>query len=189
MLVLMTASICVLSTGVGTAEDVNATLYPTLNNISEETENKDVLYLENGYTIRIIDIDKDVSSYTIRLILEKNNVELYDKILETGQDYSWHNDKDHITLSAEIFVGTSTNVVFFKNVYQISDGDTIINNETFTIIYSSGISGSSNLNTADNNNIEGFKTLNENVLQSSSFSPAQGYSQELLKENYRLTLL
>jgi len=176
MLVLMTASICVLSTGVGTAEYVNATLYPTLNNISEETENKDVLYLENGYTIRIIDIDKDVSSCTIRLILEKNNVELDDKILETGQDYSWHNDKDHITLSAEIFVGTSTNVVFFKNIYQISDGDTLIDNETFTLIYNGGISGSLNLNAADKSNIKGFTTSNVNVLQSSSFPPASGYS-------------
>ena len=189
MLVLMTASICVLSAGVGAAEDVNATLDPTLNKISEETENKEVLYLKNGYTIRITDINKDVSPHEIRLILEKNSVEFDDKILETGQDYSWHNDEDHITLSAEIFVGTSTNVVFFKNINQISDGNTIIDNETFTLIYSGGISENLNLNTADYKNIEGFTASNKNVLQSSSFPPASGYSREFLKENYSLTLL
>ena len=43
----------------------------TLNTISEETKNKQVLFLENGYIIRITDINKDVSSYKMRLILEK----------------------------------------------------------------------------------------------------------------------
>ena len=189
MLVLMTASVCVLSAGVGAAEDVNTRLDFTLNEIYEETENKDVLYLENQYRIRIKDINKDVSPYKIRFALEKNGVILDDKILETGQEYSWNNNEDYITLNVEIFVGTNMDVVFFKNVYQISDGNTIIDNENFTLIYSGGISGSLNLNTADKSNIEGFTTLNENVLQSSSFPPASGYSQEFLKENYRLTLI
>ncbi|MCD4799813.1 MAG: hypothetical protein K8R19_12510 [Methanosarcinales archaeon] len=188
ILMLMTASICVLSAGVGAAEDVYFTLDPTLNKISGETENKEVLNLENGYKIKITDLDKN-NPYKIRLILEKDSVKLDDKIIETGQKYSWNNNEEHIRLNAEIFVGTSMDVVFFKNVYQISNGDTIIDNETFNIIYSSGISGSLNLNTADNNNIEGFTTLNENVVQSSSFPPAPGYSQEFLKENYSLTLL
>jgi len=184
---LITASVCVLSAGVGTAEDVDVTLDHTLNKISGETENKEVLNLENGYTIRITDIDKDASHYKIRLILEKDSVELDEKLLETGQEYSWYDGEDHITLNAEIFIGTSMDVVFLKNIYQISNENTIINNETFTLIYSRGSSGS--LNTDDNDNIEGFTTLNENVLQSSSFPPSTGYSQELLKENYSLTLL
>ncbi|MCD4841333.1 MAG: hypothetical protein K8R08_04910 [Methanosarcinales archaeon] len=188
ILMLMTASICVQSAGVGAAEDVYFTLDPTLNKISGETENKEVLNLENGYKIKITDLDKN-NPYKIRLILEKDSVKLDDKIIETGQKYSWNNNEEHIRLNAEIFVGTSMDVVFFKNVYQISNENTIINNETFTIIYSSGNSESLNLNTADNNNIEGFTTLNENVVQSSSFPPAPGYSQEFLKENYSLTLL
>ena len=188
ILMLMTASIFVLSAGVGAAEDVDVRLYPTLNTISGEIENNRVLSLENGYTIRITDIDKDYP-YKIRLILEKDSVVLDEKILETGQEYSWYDGDDHITLNAEIFVGTSMDVVFLKNVYQISNENTIINNETFTLIYSSGSSGSLNLNTADYNHIEGFTTLNENVVQSSSFPPASGYSQEFLKENYSLTLL
>jgi len=189
ILMLMTASVFVLSAGVGAAEDVNVGLYPTLNKISGEMENKEELNLENGYIIRITDIDKDASHYTIRLILEKNSVVLDEKLLETGQDYFWSDGEDQITLNAEIFVGTSMDVVFLKNVYQISDGNTIIDNETFTLIYSRGSSGSLNLNTDDNNNIEGFTTLNENMVQSSSFPPASGYSQEFLKENYSLTLM
>jgi len=174
---------------VGTAEDVDVTLDHTLNKISGETENKEVLNLENGYTIRITDIDKDASHYKIRLILEKDSVELDNKILENGQEYSWSDSENDITLNAEIFVGTGIDVVFLKNVHQISNGDIIINNETFNFIYSSGISGSLNLNTADYNNIEGFTISNEYLLQSSSFPPASGYSQEFLKENYSLTLL
>ncbi|MBC2706942.1 MAG: hypothetical protein HF977_04315 [ANME-2 cluster archaeon] len=188
ILMLVTASVCVLSAGVGAAEDVDVTLDPTLNKISGETENKEVLNLENGYTIKITDIDKDYP-YKIRLILEKDSVELDNKIIETENEYSWNNNGDYITLNVEIFVGTSMDVVFFNNVYQISDENTIIDNETFTIIYSSGSSGSLNLNAADYSNIEGFPALNENVLQSSSFPPASGYSQEFLKENYSLTLM
>ncbi|MBC2746003.1 MAG: hypothetical protein HF975_03175 [ANME-2 cluster archaeon] len=186
ILMLMTASLFVLSAGVGAVEDVDVTLDPTLNKISGETENKEVLNLENGYTIKITDIDKDYP-YKIRLILEKDSVELDNKIIGTENEYSWNNNGDYITLNVEIFVGTSMYVVFFNNVYQISDENTIIDNETFTIIYSSGSSGSLNLNAADYNNIEGFPALNENVLQSSSFPPASGYSLEFLKENYSLT--
>jgi len=112
------------------------TLDFTLNEIYEETENKDVLYLKNGYTIRIKDINKDVSPYKIWLFLEKSSVELDGKIIETEQKYSWHNNEDYITLNAKVFVGTRKVVIFFENVYQISNGDTIINNETFTTIYS-----------------------------------------------------
>ena len=45
------------------------------------------------------------------------------------------------------------------------------------------------MNTADYKKIEGFTASNKNDLQSSSFPPALGYSQELLKENYRLTIV
>jgi len=188
ILMLMTASICVLSAGVGAAENVDVRLDPTLNKISGETENKEVLNLENGYKIKITDLDKN-NPYTIRLILENDSIELDNKIIETENEYSWNNNGDHITLNVEIFVGTCMDVVFFNNVYQISNGNTIIDNETFTLIYSSGISGSLNLNTDDYNNIKGFTTTNENVVQSSSFPPASGYSKEFLKENYSLTLL
>ncbi len=203
MLVLMTASVCVMNVGVCVAEDVTGndsydiiianenflqnTLDLTLNEIYEETEGKDVLNLENQYKIKIKDIDKDVSPYRIWLALEKNNVELDNKIIDNEQEYSWYNNEDHITLNAKVFVGTRNVVVFFENIYQISNGDTTINNENLTIIYSGVSSGS--VNTADNNNIEGFTTLNENELQSSSFPPASGYSQEFLKENFSLTLL
>ncbi|NOR46906.1 MAG: hypothetical protein GQ533_02500 [Methanosarcinaceae archaeon] len=188
ILMLMTASAFVLSAGVGAAEDVNVILDPTLNKISGEIENKEVLNLENGYTIKITDIDKDYP-YKIRLILENDSVELDNKIIETENEYSWNNNGDHITLNVEIFVGTGMDVVFFNNVYQISNGNTIIDNETFTIIYSSGSSGSLNLNAVDYSNIDGFTTSNGNLLQSSNFPPASGYSQEFLKENYSLTLL
>ena len=187
ILMLMTASVFVLSAGVGAAEDVNVGLDPTLNKISGEIENKEVLNLENGYTIKITDIDKDYP-YKIRLILEKDSVELDNKIIETENEYSWNNNGDHITLNVEIFVGTGMDVVFFNNVYQISNGNTIIDNETFTIIYSSGSSGSLNLNAVDYSNIDGFTTSNGNLLQSSNFPPASGYSQEFLKENYSLKL-
>ena len=203
MLVLMTASVFLMNAGVGVAEDVTGkdsydiiianeiflqkSIDLTLNEIYEETENKDVLNLENQYRIRIKDINKDVSPYRIWLALEKNSIELDNKIIDIEQEYSWYNNEDHITLNAKVFVGTRNVVVFFENVYQISNGDTLINNENFTIIYSGVSSGS--LNTADNNNIEGFTTLNENVLQSSSFPPASGYSQEFLKENFSLKLL
>ena len=60
ILMLMTASVFVLSAGVGAAEDVNVRLGPTLNTISGESVNNQVLSLENGYTIRITDIDKDL---------------------------------------------------------------------------------------------------------------------------------
>jgi len=188
ILMLMTASVFVLSAGVGAAEDVNVRLDPTLNKISGEIENKEVLNLENGYTIKITDIDKDYP-YKIRLILENDSVELDNKIIETENEYSWNNNGDHITLNVEIFVGTGMDVVFFNNVYQISNGNTIIDNETFTIIYSSGSSGSLNLNAVDYSNIEGSTTYSKNLLQSSNFPPASGYSQEFLKENYSLTLL
>ncbi len=188
ILMLMTASVFVLSAGVGAAEDVDVRLDPTLNKISGEIENKEVLNLENGYTIKITDIDKDYP-YKIRLILENDSVELDNKIIETENEYSWNNNGDHITLNVEIFVGTGMDVVFFNNVYQISNGNTIIDNETFTIIYSSGSSGSLNLNAVDYSNIDGFTTSNGNLLQSSNFPPASGYSQEFLKENYSLTLL
>ncbi len=188
ILMLMTASVFVLSAGVGAAEDVDVRLDPTSNKISGEIENKEVLNLENGYTIKITDIDKDYP-YKIRLILENDSVELDNKIIETENEYSWNNNGDHITLNVEIFVGTGMDVVFFNNVYQISNGNTIIDNETFTIIYSSGSSGSLNLNAVDYSNIDGFTTSNGNLLQSSNFPPASGYSQEFLKENYSLTLL
>ncbi len=187
ILMLMTASVFVLSAGVGAAEDVNVRLDPTLNKISGEIENKEVLNLENGYTIKITDIDKDYP-YKIRLILENDSVELDNKIIETENEYSWNNNGDHITLNVEIFVGTGMDVVFFNNVYQISNGNTIIDNETFTIIYSSGSSGSLNLNAVDYSNIEGSTTYNKNLLQSSNFPPSSGYSQEFLKENYSLKL-
>lgn len=151
-------------------------------------QNKEILYLKNGYTIRIAGINKDVSSDKIWLVLEKNGVKLDDKIVDLGNEYSWHDNDDYITLNVEIFVGTRMNAVFFNNIYQISNSDTIIDNETFISIYSGGISGSSNLNTANNNNIEGFTALNENVLQSENFPPVSGYSQELLRENYSLVL-
>ena len=203
MLVLMTTSVFLMNTGVGVAEDVTGngsydiiiasenflqnTLDLTLNEIYEETEGEDVLNLENQYEIRIKDINKGFSQYRIQLALEKNNVELDNKIIETGRKYSWYDDENHITFTAKVFIGTRTVVVFFENVNQIFNGDTLINNENFTIIYSGLSSGS--LNTDDNNNIERFTTLNENVLQSSNFPPASGYSQEFLKENYSLTLL
>jgi len=69
ILMLMTASICVLSAGVGAAENVDVRLDPTLNKISGETENKEVLNLENGYKIKITDLDKN-NPYSIMLILE-----------------------------------------------------------------------------------------------------------------------
>ena len=111
ILMLMTASVFVLSAGVGAAEDVNVRLDPTLNKISGEIENKEVLNLENGYTIKITDIDKDYP-YKIRLILENDSVELDNKIIETENEYSWNNNGDHITLNVEIFVGTGMDVVF-----------------------------------------------------------------------------
>ena len=189
ILMLMTASLFVLSAGVGAVEDVDVTSYPTSSKISVELENNKELHLENGCTIRITDIDKDASHYKMRLVLEKNGVERDDTFLETGDEYSWFDSEDHITLNAEIFVGTSMDVVFFNNVYQIANGNTIIDNETFTIIYSGGSSGSLNLNAVDHSNIDGFTKSSENLLQSPGFPPASGYSQEFLEENYSLTLL
>ncbi|MCK4937541.1 MAG: hypothetical protein KAR85_02940, partial [Methanosarcinales archaeon] len=189
IIVLMTASLFVLSTGVGAAEDVNVTLDHTFSKISGEIENNDVLNLGKGYEIRITDIDKDVFPNKIRLILEKDGVDIGDQILETGHEYFWRNDEDSIKLNVEVFVGTSMDVVFFKNVYQIADGNAIIDNENFTTIYSDRNSRSLISNTADYNNIEGFTKSNENVLQSSIIPPPFGYSQEFLKEDYSLTLL
>ena len=96
MLVLMTASVCVMNVGVCVAEDVTGndsydiiianenflqnTLDLTLNEIYEETEGKDVLNLENQYKIKIKDIDKDVSPYRIWLALEKIMLNLIIKL-------------------------------------------------------------------------------------------------------------
>ena len=172
------------------------TLDLKLNRIYEETENKDVLYLKDGYTIRITDIYKDVSPYKIRLILEKSSIELDYKILETGQEYSWYDSEDYITLNLEIFVGKKMNAIFFKNVNQISDEDVLINNETFTLapsllttslIDGSGMGGILSFYTANNNNIHGFTILNGNT-PVGSFPQVLGHSQELLMENYSLGL-
>jgi hypothetical protein len=186
ILLLIAATIVLAATHGGAAEY-------SLDSVSVESygqkEHTDVLNLKGGYAIKILDISEDVSGYNMWVAIEKNGTLLDKKIVYSEEEYAWNNDEDNIKLNVEIFVGTSMNAVFFKDVYQISNGDTVVDNETFTIIYSGGISESLNLNTADNNNIEGFSSLNENVLQSSSFPPASGNSQEFLKENYSLTLL
>ncbi|MCG7847818.1 MAG: hypothetical protein MIO93_01375, partial [ANME-2 cluster archaeon] len=185
-LLLIAATIVLAATHGGAAEY-------SLDSVSvenyEQKEHADVLYLKSGYAISILDISKDVYGYNMWVAIEKNGTIFDEKIVYSEEEYAWNNDEDYIKFNVEIFVGTSMNAVFFKDVYQISNGDTVVNNETFTIIYSGVISESLNLNTVGNNNIEGFSTLNENVLQSSSFPPASGNSQEFLKENYSLTVL
>ena len=104
----------------------------TLNEIYEETENKEVLFLKNGYLIRIADVYYDVSCHKIWIIIEKNGIIIDDKIVDSGDKYSWHNGSDSITLDVELFVGKKMNAIFFTNVNQISDETVLINNETFT---------------------------------------------------------
>jgi len=185
-LMLIAAIIVLAATHGGAAE---YSLDSTSIENYELKEHSDVLNLKDGYTIRILDISEDVFGYRIWVAIEKNGTVFDKKIVYSEEEYSWNNDEDHIKLNMEIFVGTSMNVVFFENIYQISNGDMIVDNETFTIIYSGGITESLNLNTVYNNNIKGFSSFNKNVLQSSSFPPASGNSQEFLKENYSLTLL
>ena len=186
ILLLIAATIVLAATHGGAAEY-------SLDSVSIENyvqkEHTDVLNLKDGYAIKILDISEDVSGYNMLVAIEKNGTLLDQKIVYSEEEYAWNNDDDSIKLNMELFVGTSMNAVFFENIYQISNGNTIVDNETFTIIYSGGITDSLNLNAADNNNIKGFSTLNENVLQSSSFPPASGNSQEFLKENYSLTLM
>ncbi len=96
-------------------------------------DSSNILYLKNGYAIRIIAIDQQIFPYNLWLALEKDGTKLDDKILNTGDEYSYKNNDDTINTKIEVFANTEDNIVLLKNLQQISKGKILLNNEDFTL--------------------------------------------------------
>src|SRR3989304_578918 len=65
--------------------------------------------------------------------MEKDGTKFDNKILNSGDEYSYKNNDDAIKLKVEVFANTEDNIVFLKNLQQISKGEIILNNENFTL--------------------------------------------------------
>ena len=110
------------------------------NNTKNQTENRGLFLLKNGFAIRIIAIDQETFPHKLWLALEKNEIKIDDAILNSGEEYSYKNDFDEIKLKIEGFVGNENSIVFLKNIYQSSNGEILLNYENSTLYPSNSIS-------------------------------------------------
>ncbi len=84
------------------------------------------LILEEGYTLNIVELDKDGNK--VYVILTKDGSELESTILSSGKNYIYKKDlgsADDVPIIAvyfdEMFQGHETSAVFVKGIFQISD--------------------------------------------------------------------
>jgi len=95
--------------------------------------------LKEGYELRMMDMDVKATPRQVWLELLKNDIEIYETILYSGQKYYYYNSSGSAILTVkvdEIFKGETAGIVILKEVSQYSEADDsiLLNNVTNSFV-------------------------------------------------------